>query len=121
MAGKKTLVVGASPKPDRYSYQAVANLSANGHETIALGNRIGEIGPVTITTEKNALEGIDSVSVYLSAKNQSEYQDYIISLKPKRVIFNPGAENPDFYETLDKEGIEAVEACTLVMLSIGNY
>lgn len=121
MAGKKTLVIGASPKPDRYSYQAVANLTTNGHETIALGNRNGEIGPITITTEKLPFENIDSVSLYLSAANQGDYENYILNLKPKRVIFNPGAENPDFYERLDQSGIEAVEACTLVMLSIGNY
>lgn len=121
MANKKTLVIGASPKPDRYAYKAVEKLTAFQHEVIALGNRKGKIGDVNIETEQLPIDNLHSITLYLSAKNQISYYDYILGLNPKRVIFNPGTENPDFYKVLEDKGIEAIEACTLVMLSIGNY
>ena len=121
MASKKTLVIGASSNPDRYSYKAVEKLNLFGHEVETLGLREGNIGAAQINTERKIFKDLHSVSLYLSEKNQESYKDYILSLKPKRVIFNPGTENPSFYEVLNSNGIEATEACTLVMLSIGNF
>lgn len=118
---KKTLVLGASPNPDRYSHQAVVKLDTYGHSVAAIGAKQGNIGAVEIHDKKLNFKEIDTVSIYLSAKNQENYQDYILSLKPKRVIFNPGAENDNFQRILQTKNIEAIEACTLVMLSIGNY
>ena len=119
--GKKTLVIGASENPERYSYKAIHKLVSYGHETLALGLRKGETAGVVFCTEKDAISDVHSVTLYVSAKNQETYKSYLIDLKPKRVVFNPGTENPDFYPELEKAGIDVTEACTLVMLSIGNY
>ena len=118
---KKTLVIGASENPERYAYKAIHKLVKYGHETLALGLREGETAGVKFHTKQDEFKDVDSVTLYVSAKNQDSYKDYLISLKPKRVIFNPGTENPKFYTLLEKAGIEVTEACTLVMLSIGNY
>lgn len=115
------MVIGASENPERYSYKAIHKLVDYGHETIALGLRKGETAGVSFKTTQHPIDDIDSISLYVSAKNQADYLDYIVTLKPRRVIFNPGTENPLFYPALEKAGIEPVEACTLVMLSIGNY
>jgi uncharacterized protein len=118
---KKTLVIGASENPERYAYKAIHKLINYGHETLAIGLRKGETAGVKFHTKQENFENIDSVTLYVSAKNQESYKNYLIDLKPKRVIFNPGTENPEFYTVLEKSGIEVTEACTLVMLSIGNY
>lgn len=121
MSGKKTLVIGASTNPERYAYKAVSKLKEHQHDVIPLGLKIGEIEGIKIETEKKLFQNIDTVTLYVSAKNQGEYIPYIQSLQPKRVIFNPGTENPDIYPALNKSGIETEEACTLVLLSIGAY
>ncbi len=121
MAGKKTLVIGASVNPERYSNKAINKLKKYGHPIVAIGNREGNINDIVISKELLPHEGIHSVTLYLSSKNQVNYLDYILSLKPQRVIFNPGTENPDFYSTLQKYDIAYEEACTLVMLSVGTY
>ena len=121
MAIKKTLVLGASANPARYSNMAVKKLSAFNHPVIALGNRMGNIGTIIIETEKKRFEEIDTVTVYLNPQNQAEYYDYILSLKPKRIIFNPGSENETLESLAKNNNIEAVEACTLVLLSTGHY
>lgn len=118
---KKTLLIGASEKPERYSYKALNALLAHGHELVALANKKGAVGGIQFHTEKLAFEGIDTVTLYVNPHLQAEYEDYIISLKPKRVIFNPGTENPAFATQLQQKGIEALEACTLVLLAIGEY
>lgn len=118
---KKTLVIGASENPERYSYKAIHKLVDYNHETLGLGLREGQTAGVKFHTSQENIENLDTVSLYVSAKNQTSYKDYIIALKPNRVIFNPGTENPDFYPALEKAGIEVTEACTLVMLSVGNY
>ena len=119
--GKKSLVIGASENPERYAYKAIHRLVNHGHETLALGLRKGETAGVKFHTTQDEFENVHTVTLYVSAKNQESYKDYIVKLSPQRVIFNPGTENPEFYPILEKEGIEYTEACTLVMLSIGNY
>jgi len=118
---KKTLVIGASENPERYSNKAVRALVNHGHEVVAVGIRAGNIGDIEITTEKPQYADIHTVTMYIGEQHQMEYVSYILSLKPERVIFNPGAENPTFEQTLKNAGIEATEACTLVLLSIGAY
>ena len=121
MSSKKTLVLGASPNPARYSHRAVHRLRDNNHEVVALGIRQGEIGGVPIHIKAKHFEDIDTVTMYVGAPRQVAYYHYIISLDPKRIIFNPGAENDELAKLATKHNIEVEEACTLVMLSIGNY
>lgn len=118
---KPTAVIGASPDVSRYSHKAVMSLLHHGHTVFPVGLRAGNIGGVEIITEKPVLEHVDTVTMYVGEKNQAAWADYIYSLKPRRIIFNPGAENRAFYNEATARGIECVEACTLVMLSIGNY
>lgn len=117
---KKTLVIGASENPARYSYKAIRALRANNHKVVALAKRGGQVADVVFQSTFPE-EEIHTVTLYIGLQRQSEYYSPIINLKPKRVIFNPGTENEVFYHLLEKNGIEAVHACTLVMLSIGNY
>jgi uncharacterized protein len=117
----KTLVVGASLKPERYSNRAVNSLLRHGHEVLALGNRQGFIGPVEIQKGTPAFSGVDTITLYLSAINQAPIQDYLLSLKPRRIIFNPGAENPELEKLAAAQGVLVEEACTLVMLSTDQY
>ncbi|CAM3502312.1 CoA-binding protein [Aequorivita lipolytica] len=118
---KKTLVLGASLNPGRYSNIAINRLVKYGHTVEAVGLKKGDVAGVDISTEKDNFENIDTVTLYLNPKRQVEYYDYIISLKPKRVIFNPGTENPDFYEMLQQNNIESEVACTLVLLGTNQY
>lgn len=121
MAHKKTLVIGASANPERYSYLATERLAKYGHPVIALGSKAGNIRGTEIQTTPQAFEDIDTVTLYLNPVNQQAYYDYIISLHPKRVIFNPGTENEAFAELLHANHIPSMEACTLVLLSTGQY
>ncbi len=122
MKTKKTMVFGASPNPSRYAHLAVRRLENNGIEVVALGRRAGQIGNTTIQTDYPAqIDELHTISLYLGAKHQPPYYDYLIGLKPKRVLFNPGTENPDFVARLEKAGIVAEMACTLALLSIGAY
>ncbi len=118
---KTTLVLGASLNPSRYSNLAINRLVNYGHSVNAVGLKTGVVAGVAISTEKEKFENIDTVTLYLNPKRQEEYYDYIISLKPKRVIFNPGTENPEFYEMLRKNNIETEVACTLVLLGTNQY
>ncbi|AFL81544.1 putative CoA-binding protein [Aequorivita sublithincola DSM 14238] len=118
---KKTLVLGASLNSSRYSNLAINRLVNHGHTVKAVGLREGTVAGLTISTEKEAFENIDTVTLYLNPKRQEEFYDYIVSLKPKRVIFNPGTENPEFYEILQKNNIESEVACTLVLLGTNQY
>ena len=121
MENKKTLVLGASENPARYSNLAVKKLTANRHTVIAIGKKKGMIGDVEIGTAQKPFEGIDTVTMYLNPSRQKEYYDYIISLHPKRIIFNPGAENDELAELAAQKNIAVQEACTLVLLSTGQY
>ena len=118
---KKTLIIGASNNPERYAYKAAERLLAHGHEIELLGLRPEVIFGKTIDTEKKKYEGLDTVTLYVGSQRQPEYYDYIISLKPKRVVFNPGTENAEFESLLKENGIETEEACTLVLLGTGQY
>ncbi len=118
---KKTLVLGASPNPARYSYLAVKKLQAYKHPVVAIGRRASSIDGTAVITGRPELEKIDTVTLYLNPANQVPYYDYILSLKPKRIIFNPGTENAQLAQMAAKQGIEPVEACTLVMLGTGQY
>jgi hypothetical protein len=121
MKTKKTLVVGASEKTDRYANKAVRMLQEYNVPVIAFGNKAGKINETLITTEFPIDDDIHSVTLYLSAKNQPSYYAKIIDLKPKRVIFNPGTENPAFEKQLSENGIESEVACTLVLLTTNTY
>jgi predicted CoA-binding protein len=118
---KKTVVLGASENPSRYSYLAVRRLQSHQHPVIAIGRKRGMVSGVPIDTEKNPIEGVDTITLYLNPQNQIPYYDYILGLHPRRIIFNPGTENDELIEKAEAAGIEPVIACTLVMLSTGQY
>ena len=118
---KKTVVLGASENPNRYSNIAINRLTAYGHPVVAIGRRKGKVNEVDITTEHPEVEDVDTITLYLNPTNQKPYYDYILSLKPRRVIFNPGTENDELERKLVQKGVITQEACTLVMLSTGQY
>lgn len=118
---KKTLVLGATDNPARYAYLAVEKLLRYGHEVVPVGQREAEVLSLKIQTGKPVVENIDTVTLYLNPTNQIPYYDYILSLKPKRIIFNPGTENMELEKMAEARGIETVEGCTLVMLSARQY
>lgn len=118
---KKTLVLGASDNPSRYSYLAVQRLRSHGHPVVAIGKKATAVSDVTISTEKKTYDDIDTVTLYLNPSIQQEYYDYIISLHPRRIIFNPGTENEELEQLAAKNNIKTIEACTLVMLSTNQY
>ena len=118
---KKTLVLGASDNPSRYSYLAIQRLRMYGHPVETIGKKHVWAGDIEIGAEKKQFENIDTVTLYLNPLHQQQYYDYIISLKPKRIIFNPGAENKELYDLAQQNNILPLEACTLVLLSTGQY
>ncbi|KAA5824475.1 CoA-binding protein [Algibacter amylolyticus] len=118
---RKTLVLGASLKPQRYSNMAIKRLVSNKIEVVAFGLRKGEVAGVEIDTELLPYKDVHSVTLYLNPTRQQEYYDYIVSLKPSRVIFNPGTENPELYSILKANNIAFEVACTLVLLSTNQY
>jgi uncharacterized protein len=117
----KTLVVGASTSPERYSYKAARMLLNHGHEIELLGTKKGEIEGHQIENKHLQYTDIDTVTLYIGAKHQPEMYQYLIDLKPRRIIFNPGTENLEFEQLAKTSGIETEEACTLVLLSTGQY
>jgi predicted CoA-binding protein len=119
----KTVIIGASTNPSRYSYIAAGMLASYGHEIVPVGIKKGEIHGREILDlrKKPGIESVDTVTLYIGSVHQPEWYDYILSLKPKRVIFNPGTENDEFIKRLSETGVEAIEACTLVMLRTGQY
>jgi predicted CoA-binding protein len=121
MQNKKTLVLGASENPARYSNLAIKRLVNYQHTVEAIGRRKGMVAGIQIETEKKQFDNIDTVTLYLNPLHQREYYNYIISLHPKRIIFNPGAENEELSELALQNGIKPVEACTLVLLNTGQY
>ena len=118
---KKTLVLGASENPARYSFEAVTRLRKYGHEVVAVGRKAAVVAGVQIETEPLVVNDIDTVTLYLNPTAQKAYYDFILSLHPKRIIFNPGTENEELEELAQQNGIAAIEACTLVMLNTGQY
>ena len=118
---KKTLILGASTNPARYSYLVANKLVRKGHPIVNVGRKVGEVAGVAIETATTLHQDIDTITLYVGPGNQQPYYDYILNTKPKRVIFNPGAENPELAKMLEEQGIEVVEGCTLVMLNTGQY
>ncbi len=118
---KKTLVLGASENPERYSNMAISQLRGEGHPVVAIGHRLVRTGDVDIETEKKPFADVDTVTLYLNPIRQKEYYDYILSLHPNRIIFNPGAENSELAALARANGIQPLAACTLVLLSTGQY
>ncbi len=118
---KKTLVIGASENPSRYAYLAITKLLQHGHEVAAIGSKEGNVNGAKIETQHLPFNDIDTITLYINPVIQKEYYDYIFSLKPKRIIFNPGAENFELKKLARQHGIETEEACTLVMLSTNQY
>jgi len=121
METKKTLVMGASTEPSRYAYKAVKMLQRFGHPVVAMGKKEDNLDGIKIEKGAAPFDGVNTVTLYLNPMNQKPYYDYIIGLKPERVIFNPGTENPELYALLRENGIGIEVACTLVMLSINQY
>ena len=118
---KKTVVLGASDNPARYSYLALKKLQAYHHPVIAIGKKKGKVGDVSIETDHVPVDAVDTVTLYLNPQNQREYYDYLMEIKPNRIIFNPGTENDSLIKMAKENGIEPVLGCTLVMLSTGMY
>ena len=119
---KKTVVLGATPNPSRYAYSAVQQLHQRGHEVVPIGIRPGAINGIPIINEMPVVEDVDTVTLYLNTTRQQPYYDYILqTLRPKRIIFNPGTENYELMGLAREAGIETEMACTLVMLAIQAY
>ena len=118
---KKTVVIGASDNPARYSFRAVNMLKNHGHEVVPVGIRKGQVAGLDIHTDRPAEDAVDTVTLYVGPQNQPSWYEYILGLKPKRIIFNPGTENEELEKMAQAKGIRTEEACTLVMLSVGNY
>ncbi len=121
MKNKKTVVLGATTKPDRYAFKAINMLVEKGNSVLAIGQNAGEVAGVKIQTKAIPLKNIDTVTLYLNPTRQRDYYNYIVEAKPKRVIFNPGTENPEFYQLLQLNNIKVEVACTLVLLSTNQY
>jgi predicted CoA-binding protein len=121
MKTKKTVVIGASTNPDRYAFRAVNALTRKGHPVEAVGLRGGFIGDVEIHTDRPLFKDIDTVTLYVGPRHMDAWKQYVESLNPNRVIFNPGTEDPAWAAELNKMGIETTDSCTLVRLSVGNY
>jgi uncharacterized protein len=118
---KNTLVLGASANPERYSFLAINRLREHDHPVFAIGKRPALVADVQVQVKTSEIPDLDTVSIYLNKDNQKNYYEYILSQHPRRVIFNPGAENPEFEMTLADKGIKVMEACTLVLLATGQY
>ena len=121
MSNKRTLVLGASTNPERYSYRAILSLLSHGHEVCAVGLRDGKIGECAIVKEQLNFEDVDTITVYVNPDNQKVYFDYILRISPNRVILNPGTENPELEKKLTANNIPFEHACTLVLLASNQY
>jgi predicted CoA-binding protein len=118
---KKTLVLGATTKPERAAFKAIEMLVDKGHSVLALGQNTGEVAGIKINTKAIPVKNIDTISLYLNPTRQRDYYNYIVDAKPKRVLFNPGTENPEFYQLLELNNIKYEAACTLVLLTLNKY
>ena len=118
---KKTVILGASDNPSRYSYLALNRLKSHGHPIVAIGRKESMVNGIPIQKTTPAEKDVDTITLYLNPQHQKMYYDYIVSLKPKRIIFNPGTENEEFEDLARQHGIEVLHACTLVMLRSRQY
>lgn len=121
MANKKTLILGATPDASRYAYLAANRLVSHGHSIVNVGIKTGEVAGVPIEKPEEIHSDIDTITLYVGTRNQPPLYDYILATHPKRIIFNPGTENAELRRMANERGIETEYACTLVMLSIGEY
>lgn len=119
----KTVIVGATNNPSRYAYLAAQNLKNYKHEFVPLGIKKGEVfgQPILQITDRPEIKDVDTITMYVGAPRQQGWYDYLLSLKPRRMIFNPGAENPEFEKLAESKGVEVLEACTLVMLRTNQF
>lgn len=115
---KKTVIIGATTNPGRYAYLAARMLTEYNHEIVPVGIKDGAVFGKDILDifSRPAVKNVDTVTMYIGPHRQEEHMDYILGLKPKRIIFNPGTENDEFIRKAEQQGIEALEGCTLVML-----
>jgi predicted CoA-binding protein len=120
---KKTVIVGATTNTGRYAYLAAQMLTEYKHEIVPIGIKTGEVFGTKILDirQKPIIENVDTVTLYIGPQHQPEWYDYILSLKPRRIIFNPGTENSTFEQLAEEQGTEALEACTLVLLRTGQF
>ena len=118
---KKTLVFGASLNANRYSNMAMKKLVTHGHEVVAFGLKEGQVDGVKIDVELKPFEAVDTITLYMNATRQEPFYDYLISLHPNRVIFNPGTENPEFFMRLREANVDFEMSCTLVLLNTNQY
>jgi len=118
---KKTIVLGAVAFPSRYAFKAVHALVEKGHEVFPMGIRDGVIAGIEIIKDRPRIKDLDTITLYINRGKQEEWYEYILNSNPKRVIFNPGAENQELVMLLKEKNIQTVEECTLVMLSVGRY
>ena len=120
---KKTVIVGATPNSSRYAFMAAERLTDHEHEIVPIGIKKGVVfGKEILPIRQNPIiKDVHTITLYLGAKHQPEYYDYLLGLKPQRIIFNPGTENEEFMQLAQDMGIEIVAGCTLVMLGVGNY
>lgn len=121
MKNKRTLVIGASENSSRYSNMAIKSLRRHQHDVVAIGNRPGKVADIDFGRDKLPFEHIDTVTLYINPSRQPEYYDYILSLNPERIIFNPGTENEALEKLAAERGIQPMRACTLVLLSTGQF
>src|ERR1700748_1532567 len=121
MSNKKTLILGATPNPGRYAYLAANRLKGHGHNIVNVGIKTGEVAGVPIEKPEAIHDDIDTITLYVGPQNQPPLYDYILKTHPKRIIFNPGTENSELRKMANEKGIETEYACTLVMLSVGDY
>ncbi|MXV51912.1 CoA-binding protein [Pedobacter sp. HMF7647] len=121
MADKKTLIIGATPNPERYAYLAANKLKRFGHDIVNVGIKNGEVAGVPIERAGDIHNDIDTITMYVGPSHQPEYYEYILKTNPKRIIFNPGTENRELEDLARENGIEPLDACTLVLLSTGQY
>ena len=118
---KKTVVLGATSKPEKYAFKAISLLVEKGHSVIAIGQNAGEVAGVKIKTKAIPLKNIDTITLYLYPARQRDYYNYFVEAKPTRVDFNPGTENPELYRLRELNGIQVEVACTLVLLTLNQY
>ena len=118
---KKTLIIGATPNPSRYAYKAAHKLVQHGHPFVNVGLKKGEVASYPIEKPEQIHSDIDTITLYVNPTNQKNLYQYILDTKPKRIIFNPGTENPELEKKAQEQGIETLEACTLVLLSINQF
>lgn len=118
---KNTLIIGASPNPERYAYRAAHMLKSKGHSIVNIGIKSGEVAGVAIEKPADIHQDVDTITLYIGPPLQAGYFDYILATHPRRVIFNPGTENEELKAFLIANGIETMNACTLVLLATGQY